>query len=392
MEQKIKKSYLLFVASLALAQSFIFATYQLFLTDKGISYMGMNLINAFFMLGNFIFQVPTGAFADCCGRKKSIILGSILKSLCFLGYYFSSSIWLFISLEILGALGNSFVYGALDSWMVDEMKDSPPEITRKLIARGKSLDLIVVGIGSCLGGYLGQIYLGLPWLAASLGHILVIPLFYFGMKETNFQPERFSLKSSWKMIAQKSKDGIRYSLKNKSILQLIIFSSIASACFMGLNMQWQGFFQGKGFTVRDSGWIFFGISISVFLGTKLVGWYIGKRAVKLRTIFLLQGITAIAIIITTQCLGIIPIIGWFMLHEVSRGTIVPLKKIWLQDNITSEHRTTIPSFEAMINNGGNAAGLIISGYLATAYSINVSWLTSGIILLIAVMIFSRTKN
>ncbi len=392
MEQKIKQSYLLFVAGLALAQSFIFATYQLFLSDKGISYMGMNLINAFFMLGNFIFQVPTGAFADCCGRKNSIILGSALKALCFFGYYLSSSIWMFIGWEILGALGNSFVYGALDSWMVDEMKDSPPGTIRKLIARGKSLDLIVIGVGSCLGGYLGQIYLGLPWLAASLGQILLIPLFYLIMKETNFRPERFSLRSSWKMIVKKSKSGIQHSLKNRSILQLIIFSSIASACFMGLNMQWQGFFQGKGFTTSDSGWIFFGISISIFLGTKLVGWYISRKTVNLRTIFLLQGITAIAIIITTQCLGIIPIIVWFMLHEVSRGTIVPLKKIWLQDNITSEHRTTIPSFEAMVNNGGNAAGLIISGYLATSYSINTSWLVSGIILLITVIVFARTKN
>ncbi|PIT94569.1 hypothetical protein COT98_02835 [Candidatus Falkowbacteria bacterium CG10_big_fil_rev_8_21_14_0_10_39_9] len=314
MKRQITRAYLVFAASLAVAQSFFFATYQLFLDEKGISYLKMNLINAFFMLGNFIFQVPTGAFADCYGRKKSINLGCFLLATSFLGYYFSNFIWSFIALEILGALGHSFIYGALNSWVIDELNSADPHCNSKLIARGKSWHLIGVGLGSCLGGYLGRHDLALPWLLAALAHLLLIPLFYFFMKETNFHVKKINfnwkelnLKKFFRSIFKKSGKGIRYSWDHKAIMQPLIFCAIASACFMGLNMQWQGFFKAKGLAVADMGLIFLGASMAVLLGTVLTRWWFKNRAPNLKILFLSQGITAAGIILTTAHIGIVPI-------------------------------------------------------------------------------------
>jgi len=80
-----------------------------------------------------------------------------------------------------------------------------------------------------------------------------------------------------------------------------------------------------------------------------------------------------------------------MLHEAGRGMVDPIETSWLHNNITSEHRTTIPSFGSMLNSGGNVLGLLISGLLATYCSINISWLVSGIVLLLTVIIFLRIK-
>lgn len=391
MKRQITRTYLVFAASLAVAQSFFFATYQLFLAGKGISYLEMNLINAFFMLGNFIFQVPTGAFADCYGRKKSINLGCFLLAVSFLGYYFGNFFWLFVALEILGALGHSFIYGALNSWVIDELNSNDAQDNSKLMARGKSWHLIGLGLGSCLGGYLGQYNLALPWLLAASAHLLLIPLFLFFMKETNFHVKKinFNWKKFFGSIFKESGKGIRYSWDHKVIIQPLIFCAIASACFMGLNMQWQGFFKAKGLAVADMGLIFLGASMAVLLGTLLTRWWFERRAPNLKMLFLSQGITAIGIILTTAYVGIVPIMFWFMLHEVGRGMIDPIETSWLHSNIISEHRTTIPSFGSMLNSGGNVLGLIISGLLATNYSINTSWLVSGMVLLTTVIIFLR---
>ncbi len=389
MKPKVALIYVVFAFSLALSHSFFLATYQLFLKSKGINCLGMSFINTAYMVGIFIFQVPTGAFADCCGRKKSIITGCAIKVMSFSGYYFSNSLWQFAGMEMLGALGCSFIFGALESWVIDKLKSNDSQNTTELIAQGKTGDLVGFGIGSFLGAFLSPKNLALPWILSAISSFLIIPLFYFLMKENDFQRKKFNLRNSFKNVVEKSVSGVKYSFSNKKVIRLIIFGSIASACFMSLNMQWQGFFEAKNISVQYMGLIFLGISTSVLIGTQIARWWFKTRIITVRAVFLSQGITAVAIVLTTQYLGILPTISWFMVHEMGRGMLDTMKKSYLHDNIQSEHRTTIPSFESMVNSGSNILGLFIGAVLTTYYSVNTSWITSGIVLLITIILFLR---
>src|SRR5687768_17730760 len=58
------------------ASSFIWGINTLFLLDAGLSITEAFAANAFFTVGQVLFEVPTGVVADRLGRRVSYLLGS----------------------------------------------------------------------------------------------------------------------------------------------------------------------------------------------------------------------------------------------------------------------------------------------------------------------------
>jgi len=84
----------------------------------------MNLVNAAFMLGTFVFEIPTGAYADFFGRKRSYVIHAGLLSLAGLIYFFSHSFLFFILAELIAAISFTFASGAIDAWLVDNVSEN----------------------------------------------------------------------------------------------------------------------------------------------------------------------------------------------------------------------------------------------------------------------------
>ena len=81
----------------------------------------VGIINFMFMVGIFFLEIPTGVVADLFGRKISVIWGVVFAGIgCFV-YYFSYSFWLFVTAELVIALGHCFISGALDAWVKDSL-------------------------------------------------------------------------------------------------------------------------------------------------------------------------------------------------------------------------------------------------------------------------------
>lgn len=391
MPKKIIKNYILFVILLSLAQSFFFAIYQVFLASRGMNFLQMNLINSFYMLSIFFFEIPTGAFADIFGRKKSIVVGSFILSASFLIYFLSGNFWLFVAAEVVGALGKTFLSGAVEAWVVDSLDFHKYEgKIENVFKREAQFSQVAIIVGSVAGAYVGKVDISYPWLL-SAGATMFVGIFaLFSLKEKYFVKKKF--KVSFAPIKNVAIDSIKYGLGNKSILYVIAFGAILSISIQGLNMQWPFVFQGYGLDVSKLGWIFSGISISTFLG----GWLsvrfaemIGKEK---EAIIVSQVITTIGMIVASTMIGFIPVMGGFFLHEMGRGMFKPLKQTYMSHRIVGNKRATILSFDSMISMGGAGLGLILSGYLANSHSVSLSWLVSGIILGASIPIFLKLKN
>ena len=121
MTRKIIKNYVAFMFFDSLAISFFFGTYQLFLTQKGLSLLEINLLNCCFMFSSFLLEIPTGAIADFLGRKRSVIIGLWFYSISFLIYFLSDNFWQFLLAEIIGAFAVSCISGALEALVVDSL-------------------------------------------------------------------------------------------------------------------------------------------------------------------------------------------------------------------------------------------------------------------------------
>src|SRR6186713_2931297 len=71
----VQRTYLLLTLLTTLAASFIWGINTLFLLDAGLDNTEAFTANAFFTLGQVIFEVPTGVIADTRGRRFSFLLG-----------------------------------------------------------------------------------------------------------------------------------------------------------------------------------------------------------------------------------------------------------------------------------------------------------------------------
>src|SRR3954462_3904650 len=71
-----QRTYLTLTLLTMLAASFIWGINTLFLLDAGLNNTEAFAANAFFTLGQVVFEVPTGVIADTNGRRFSFLLGA----------------------------------------------------------------------------------------------------------------------------------------------------------------------------------------------------------------------------------------------------------------------------------------------------------------------------
>lgn len=392
MSKKIIKIYVALSFLLSLSIAFHFATYQLFLASRGMNLLQINIINMFFIAGILLFEVPTGAFADVFGRKKSIVCGFFALALSAFIYYIGNSFLMFVLAELVGAVGLTFLSGAMEAWAVDSLNFHGFEGDLSNVFRHEvQFSQIGIVFGSLTGGYLGNFDLALPWLASSFSIFIVGIVAVFTLQEKYILKKEFKL--SFQPFKKTITDSIKFGYQKKSIWFIIFFGMILSFVFQALNMQWPFVFRGSyGFSVSDLGWLFVGVSLMTMLGSYLSKMF--SRIVKTdkNAIVLSQGITAVGIIGASTMIGVVPVVFAFLLHEMGRGMLSPLKQSYLNNRIPQEQRATILSFDSMIGNVGSFLGLLGSGYLAQRSGIPLTWFVSGCILVLGVGLFYKLKN
>ena len=72
----VQRTYLVLTLFTTLATSFIWGINTLFLLDAGLDNTQAFTVNAFFTVGQVLFEVPTGVVADTRGRRFSFLLGA----------------------------------------------------------------------------------------------------------------------------------------------------------------------------------------------------------------------------------------------------------------------------------------------------------------------------
>src|SRR5437016_4033980 len=124
--KNIQNIYLFLMLFNTLAASFIWGVNTLFLLDAGLSNIEAFAANAFFTVGQVIFEIPTGIVADMWGRRMSYLLGAFTLGVSTLLYLWAWEVhgpfWAWALTSILLGLGFTFFSGATEAWLVDALK------------------------------------------------------------------------------------------------------------------------------------------------------------------------------------------------------------------------------------------------------------------------------
>jgi MFS family permease len=137
---------------------FVAAVLVPFLTDwGGLTLLQVFILNAWFMLWNLVFEVPTGAVADRFGRKWSIAVGTVLTAAGCLTYVSTPSFVVFLGADILMALGNTLVSGADEALGYDSLVATGEEHrASRWLAHLQAAQLIGIVVGALGGGIIAS--------------------------------------------------------------------------------------------------------------------------------------------------------------------------------------------------------------------------------------------
>jgi len=225
MNQKLKSNiYKLYAIKIA-KWFMLFMPFMIpFYKDNGLDLSQISVLKAIYSVSIVVLEIPSGYLADILGRKKTLIIGSLLGFLGFCTYSISYGFIGFLIAEIILGFGQSLISGA-DSAMLfdtlDEMdrKDEYVKYEGRIISLG-NLSETIAGV---LGGLLVGISLRFPYIVQTGVAFLAIPA-----SLTLYEPLRNTkvLKTGFKHILKI----VKYSLyDNRELRWNIIHSSIMGA-------------------------------------------------------------------------------------------------------------------------------------------------------------------
>ncbi|HEX5456020.1 MAG TPA: MFS transporter [Candidatus Saccharimonadales bacterium] len=397
--RRVQRVYLTLTLLNTLAASLIWGINTLFLLNAGLNNTQAFAANAFFTVGQVLFEVPTGVIADSWGRRASFLLGSLTLGASTLAYLYMWEIqgpfWGWALSSIVLGLGFTFFSGAVEAWLVDAMYASKYEgELDHIFARGQIVGGIAMLSGSVAGGIIAQATnLGIPYIirAAILGISFITA--FFVMRDIGFVPKRSKKPlKDMKNILDKS---IEYGIRNTKVRWLMLSSPFLTG------ISFYVFYALQPYLLKLYGnpdaYSIAGLVAAIVAGAQIVGGLLVPKIIKAfnkRTSILLYGAAVSALIliifgwINSFALAIVLIIVWALIFA---GTM-PVRQAYLNGAIPSAQRATVLSFDSLVGSSGGVVFQPVLGKVADVYSYSTSYIVSGCISVISLPFIYRARQ
>jgi len=397
----IQRTYLLLTLLTTLAASFIWGINTLFLLDAGLNNTQAFAANAFFTVGQVIFEVPTGVVADTAGRRVSFLLGSLTLLISTLLYLFmweiSAPFWGWAVASVFLGLGFTFFSGAVEAWLVDALHAA--KYTGDLdtvFGKGQTVMGAAMLTGSFAGGLIAQFTnLGVPYIvrAGVLGVTLVVG--FVAMKDIGFQPKRGA--GPIKEVRKVLRGSIEHGWRKPPVRWLML----ASPFTFGVSIYAFYAMQPHLLDLYGDSTAFWvaGLAASILAGAQIVGGLLVpalRRVFSRRTHALILSVAfgtgALALIGLTRSFWLA--IGLLVVWAITFSASVPMRQAYLNGIIPSEQRATVISFDALMGSAGGAAIQPALGRVADVWSYGTSYVVGAGIQVVALpfLLLARREN
>jgi MFS family permease len=384
--RSVQRTYLTLTLLTTLATSFIWGINTLFLLDAGLSNTEAFSANAFFALGQVIFEVPTGVVADTLGRRFSFLVGAATLLLSTLLYLVMWQVhapfvgWALAS--ILLGLGFTFFSGATEAWLVDALHSTGYTGSLEAVfGRAQTVGGIAMLGGSVAGGFIAQATnLGVPFLfrAGMLGVTLVVAWWF--MRDLGFTPVRGA--SPVKAVRDVLRGSIDGGFRNPPVRWLMLAAPFSAG------VGFYAFYAMQPYLLQLYGdktaYGVAGLAAAMVAGAQIAGGLLSvrvRRLFKRRTDAILLG-TAVNVVLmiligltTSFAIALILLAVWCLTFAVQG----PLRQAYVNGLIPSAQRATVLSFDNLMGSAGGVVAQPALGRVADASGYGPSYLVSGAI-------------
>jgi MFS family permease len=397
----VQRTYFTLTLLTTLAASFIWGINTLFLLDAGLNNTEAFAANAFFTLGQVMFEVPTGVVADTRGRRFSFLLGAatllVSTLLYLLMWQVRAPFWGWAITSILLGLGFTFFSGATEAWLVDALNATGFDGDLETVfGRAQTVGGAAMLLGSVGGGFVAQFTsLGVPYILRSVMLGVTVAVAFWFMHDLGFSPKaRGHVVDEVRDVLSGAVEG---GLKNPPVRWLML-----AAPFTG-GVSIYAFYALQPYVLELYGdptaYGIAGLAAAIGAGVQIIGGLVVpwvRRLFARRTQALLLGTTLgvllLALIGSVGNFAVVLLLlaVWSMTYAIQ----LPLRQAFINGVIRSEQRATVLSFDNLMASAGGVVAQPALGRVADVYGYPASYLVCAAIEALAIpfVFLARREN
>ena len=376
----------------AFAGGFLYGVYPLFLRSRGLDQFEINSVLACYFVVMFLTDVPTGAFADAMGRRRSFILGCTTRVTAFMIYFFAHHFLIFVLAECIDGIGTTLCNGAIDAWGVDALDAAGfAGVKDRLFSRISQLTNFGFMGAATIGAYVADIDIALPWVLGAAGYAMAgVGAAYLLREDHRDEPRRgdavrMKLNGLFTHVAARVVAGLRQGFRNCTVLMLSSASALTFAAWAPYWLEWPQLFNDRyGVGIWIVGWLYCLFTVARMIGAEVVARVAMEMADRGARLAALVGAASL-LLFAGGAMAHWPTIALASLFvmNLSAGAMQPLSQSWFNEHIKSEDRATLLSFSSTFSTMGGSLGLLAAGRVADAFGIPAAWEMCALILFAA---------
>ncbi|MGO9451532.1 MAG: MFS transporter [Candidatus Binataceae bacterium] len=377
------------------AGGFLFGVYPIFLHSRGLNQFQINSVLAMYFIVLFFTDVPTGAFADALGRRRSFMAGTALRVTAFMVYFFAHHYFVFLIAESIDGIGTTFCNGAIDAWGVDALDEAGYDgLKDRLFSRISQLSSAAFMASALIGTYVADFNIAWPWLLGAAGYLIAGVAGAVLMRDEKPRATEIKLAGMPLHVVQQVREGIQLGLKTEVVLWLSLAGSISFAAWAPYWIEWPLMFNERfNVGIWIIGWIYCGLTLARMIGAEVMIRIGGDEYERAGRVSMLI-IVASAMLFVAGVFGHRPFLalGMLFVMNLATGAMQPLLQSWFNEQIESSQRATLLSFASTFQTMGGSIGLLAGGAIADASGIPFEWQIAGLISLVAAPIYWSLRS
>ncbi len=338
-KRNIKLGFLL----IGLNNAFFWYAPWLLFVYKYINIEQATLLQVIGLVTRVVAEIPTGAFADLLGKKKTLFLAFSLTFIGETAMAFSTDFYQFAIVYVAIGLGYSFYSGTIDAFMYDNLVEhKATEDYPSLLSRTSAITSISTAIATLAGGFFFSIWGGLPFLLTGLAKLVGVFVTFFLI-----EPKVDTFTFSTRNFLRQTIKGLEHLFNKRAIkytLLLILLGGFATIAYEILD----------DVAVVDWGYSATGISVlytAVIIFSIPSGFLYDRIAQKFKPSLLIAG--GILILVLNYLFSPFINIGIWTFIFLLRVIYSPLEKAAMLDIINKSvesniRATTLSTYELLI--------------------------------------------
>lgn len=377
--------------------AFVFTAVHL-VRDLNMSPLQLVLMGTVMEAAVFVFEVPTGVLADTYSRRASLVVSFVIQGIAIMIVGLANEPALAIAAWGLWGFGYTFMSGAWQAWITDEVG---VENVGGVFLRGARMAFVGAFLGLGIQAAIATqslraavVFGGVVILLFGLACILVMP-------ETGFRRRpREERGRAYQELRTTAVAGARYVRLQPLLLLILAISFFGGMSTETLDRLWEAHF------IRDIGlpaigsldpivwFVLFSIPMMAFAffgAGVLMKRFEGADSRRLvRALLALTSLMMVAQIAFGLAGGVAFAYGSLLVYRVARTLTWPLEMTWLNQQITdSSVRATVISITGQSDAIGQAAGGPALGVIGNVWGIRAALVAGAAVIAPALGLYGR---